>query len=716
MNTTPDYPILIHPAAAEGNLNLLRRCLEAGVSPDFPDGDFATPLGRAAEHAQEDAVRLLLAAGASASPSRDSTLHRAVRGGSASVVRLLLDAGADTAAQQGPRSETPLLLATAEGKAELVALLLQHSRAELGVCTEDDHGLYPLHEAARRGNANMVQLLLAAGADIDQQTKEGMTPLHLCPESLVPRLLAAGADVNDRGRDGWTPLHCAVLRRDVGKVRALLKAGACAELPLIACDEDGEAPYAPFAVVAPDGLEREQQVYGGSTALHLAAAHASADILQLLLEYGADTRARDANGFTPLTVAALEGRLEQVRLLLAAGGEAAREDFPFILNECLHEGEAGVVRALLAAGAQLPEEQDTPLMRALYRGDRAAWERLLAEGAAPDERSYGRRALHVAIAACDHEAARALIRAGASPHALEGDGAVPLHLAARLDDAAMVRLLLEAGANANEPNGWGETPLHTASGSRSLSVIPPLMQAGADILHSNDYGKTPLSNATWYEDAPDFFYALLAEKPDMQARNRWGENALFSLLGLRPAEYVKALLEAGADPNARDCWKRSVLQRMVAFTTPLESIRLVQAAGADVNAQDECGKTPLHIAAWEREDALCFLCSVGANPNLADNRGETPLHIAAASRDCTDAAFRALLQAGADPNARNDKGETPLHELLKHHWEVPLFTRLLLACGADPTATTRAGKTPLQIAEEQGHKESAAVIRARITS
>lgn len=127
----------------------------------------------------------------------------------------------------------------------------------------------------------------------------------------------------------------------------------------------------------------------------------------------------------------------------------------------------------------------------------------------------------------------------------------------------------------------------------------------------------------------------------------------------------------------------------------VQAIARLVAAGADVNARDENGNTPLQYASAEPVPAAILkLIELGADVNLGDDRGFTPLHCAAAHGFCEQAVevAEALLACGADVNARSRKlGLVPLHEATGSD-----VIRLLVARGADPNLRNDAGLTPLE--------------------
>ncbi len=174
----------------------------------------------------------------------------------------------------------------------------------------------------------------------------------------------------------------------------------------------------------------------------------------------------------------------------------------------------------------------------------------------------------------------------------------------------------------------------------------------------------------------------------------------------------------------------------------IEQVRKFLAQGADVNAKDKDGRTPLHSAAWyARKDVVAVLLAHGANINEADGSGQTPLHLAAtfggkplsefilaqgAQIDARDKAgntplhaaagfpsvdrdlLELLIAKGADVKARNEAGQTPLHRvsmIRRLDKRLERTAEVLLALGAEIDAKDQSGRTPLHFAVETGHRE-----------
>ena len=258
--------------------------------------------------------------------------------------------------QIAPRKMTGLHLAAYFGITEAAVTLL---RFGYSTNLKDTYRRAPLWYAAQNGHVELVDKLLAAGADANAGTNRGTALLaaagggHL---EVVDKLLAAGADVNaDGNADGWTALQVAAGGGHLEVVGKLLAAGAYANAL---------------------GL-------WGGTALQEAARRGHLEIVDKLVAAGANANAWTNRG-TVLLAAARGGYLEVVDKLLAAGADAnadAKADGWTALRAAAGGGHLEVVNKLLAAGADANADRGTILQEAARGGYLEVVERLKAAGA-----------------------------------------------------------------------------------------------------------------------------------------------------------------------------------------------------------------------------------------------------------------------------------------------------------------------------------------------
>lgn len=391
--------------------------------------------------------------------------------------------------QTRPNTDTPLHRAADRGQAELVQFMIEQGADP----NASRHGTTPAWQAASRGHAEVLGILLEAGVDPNVPVRRGNLLLNEAADSrsldAVAVLLEAGARVDSADADGRTALHAASQRDAHRAAELLLSAGA----PLDLGDRFGYTPlhlgflrgHTAAVALMEAGAPVNARAGSGVTPLHLAALHGSADGVEALLNHEADPRIATPAGTTPLHLAALNGHLDCAELLLAAGADAGAADAHgrTPLHDAATSGNAELIHRLLDAEADLEIEDNsgrTPLHVAVESGQILALETLVEAGAAPDRpiNDRGVTALHRAVEHHDPLLAASVLGVGAEPDRADRWGRTALHRAARRAQTETVEALVEAGANPNRPDSFGWTPLDYAHLSGNTECIALIGQRG----------------------------------------------------------------------------------------------------------------------------------------------------------------------------------------------------------------------------------------------
>lgn len=197
----------------------------------------------------------------------------------------------------------------------------------------------------------------------------------------------------------------------------------------------------------------------------------------------------------------------------------------------------------------------TPLMAASMNGHDAAVKKLLELGASPETRSDdGRTAIIYAAGWGNSACVEALLAKGARVDARGDDGWTAIMLASARGDLDRLQALLAAGANVDMRNKWSQTALLIAAQAGAVDRVRALLDAGAraTIDWADNEGATALAVAAAAADSDDVLNELLAAGANPNLADADGLTPLMRAADRGDAERVRSLLEAKADPLAKD--------------------------------------------------------------------------------------------------------------------------------------------------------------------
>lgn len=166
---------------------------------------------------------------------------------------------------------------------------------------------------------------------------------------------------------------------------------------------------------------------------------------------------------------------------------------------------------------------------------------------------------------------------------------------------------------------------------------------------------------------------------------------------------IQYLINCGVDASKTDAKGSTALHHLCKRPgADVSTVTLLCSSMKDINAQNGCGETALHLAV-ERKNILAirYLLSIGANINLKDNRGRTPLHYALIRVSCTEQLVKELESHGTDINIQAKDGRTPISAAIRAGYDsIAIY---LLDKGADTTVIDENSSSLLHYAAASGN-------------
>ena len=549
----------------------------------------------------------------------------------------------------------------------------------------------PLADAAMKGDKAAVKQLLKDGADIGVPQGDGMTALHWAAErgdaELAQMLLVAGANAQAVTRIGlYTPLHLAAKSGSAEVAKAIIAAGA-----------DVNAKSNP----------------SGATPMHLAALSGSAAVINLLADAKADVNAKEAEWEqTPLIFAASANRPEAIAALIKRGGDPNIATKTIDVSKQGQLDRAAVDRQRKVIEGFVGKDSNARPTPAQMQAAIEASRELLKSGKipppdpnAPPPRGFnpeeinppvsskgGMTALLHAARQGYIDAAKALLDGGADINMVQkGDNTSPLLTAVINGEFDMAMFLIERGADVNlAASNNGVTPLwaavNTAWQPRTrfpqpqqmelqkhtyLEVMKALLDKGADVNHR-------ISSHPWY-----LVYTGCGNR-NCGLADTTGSTAFWRAAYGTDLMAMKLLAAYGADPEIPTTAPRAQIRRggdapgaqpqgaggavmptagqgMEKYDAPPipyggpGAFAIHAAAGVEYG-EGFAGNAHRHAPdAWL--SVMKYLVEeLGADVNMRDNDGYTPLHHAAARGD--NAMILYLVSKGADVKAVARSGQT----------------------------------------------------------
>ncbi|XP_028133816.2 delta-latroinsectotoxin-Lt1a-like [Diabrotica virgifera virgifera] len=496
INSQDDYgytPIYI--AAEAGYHNLVQFLIAANASVNVKTKlKKLTPLHIAAYNGDDKTLKVLLKSEETIINVEDqegfTPLHSAVFGGPL-VLKSLMSCNETMVNRKSKANLTALHLAAINDYDDVTDMLINNSNIQVNCETEGN--FTPLHFASSLGNLRTVQVLLKhKNVNVNAKTIDNLTALHLAISSksndvVLELLKNEKTDVNIKSSTGVTALHLGAIRNEHEIVGTLIKKGAMLEdrtqnhltaMQLTAIHNIENA----FNILIDNGADINSKT-NGSSILHLAAQYGHVNITRILFKNCANFRQYDNSGFLPIHVAAWNGKIPILDIILeefpdivdiVSGDETKRSSSLHLASE---KGYMDVIRYLVEkrwAGINiLNANEESPMMVAANKGYFDVVKYFFdREGTNINQKNiYGECLLHLACLSGNVDFVDYIIPVYNVTYNRTSYEDASLHYAALSGNLDLVKYIIDKGVNPNTENRGFYTPLTYATWYNHMNIV-----------------------------------------------------------------------------------------------------------------------------------------------------------------------------------------------------------------------------------------------------
>ncbi len=694
----------LHIAVNQGDKHIIQSLVSHGASV----GNRIDLLHQVIDRGHENIAELLIkAANPNIKYSNDmgnTLLHLAAEKNYQGITRLLIEKGVNVNAKN-KYGQSPLDLAILSGRAKTVQLLIDE-KAEINlsdkiVCCQtighdlknvveycinkagninmlyDSHGSL-LHYAAKKGYTDTAELLIKSRADVNVLDEKLKTPLHYAAEegyvNIAKLLISSCVDVDIRNIDSKTPLFLAIGDGNQDMVVLLIENGASINIYDISFN----------------------------TPLHYAAdKNDNYPIFELLVMSGADIYASNQHNQTAMSIAVSKNNTNVIDLLTNSTKKIENTipsmkkidhdscgDMSIIINQVGKHPECFYPELPFQSFRDLPFCSDIATTQDVLSISNTNYIRgntsmvgsgLLAYFFASKFMCYlnqkkmisdKKNELFDSICIGDIKKTTLLLKSRVNPNVKSDSNQAPIHVAVLSSNLRIVKKLVRFGADINILNCNGSTALDLAIYQQDQDMIGFLLDQGAMV----DIGSTPTLYLAILRGKQEIVRLLYDRGANINLNNDEGCTALFPAVSGDYIEIASFLLESKANVNVSDIYGTYPIHLAVSHAKNLDMVTLLCDFGADVNVQDNMGRTALSIAitcyAQEEkngmQDIVGFLLRKKARSDISDKNGDYPIHLAIKQMEHPIIVEMLLVTDQNNVNHRDLAGLTPLNLAIKY--------------------------------------------------